>query len=110
MRVTYHELVGRVVLDRGGRKVGRVADLRAAPMEGRLRVVGLLVGDAPLLARLGLGWLEAVAVEVGASDYFVPWHQVDSIGPRIRLKVTKGELQRVAAGGRAERSRDDGRS
>ena len=53
-------LLGRDVLDTQifdvrGRRLTRVADVELALQEGELRVVGVDVGVAPLLLRLGLG-------------------------------------------------------
>jgi len=93
VRITYHELVGREVIDRVGRTIGRIADIRAEMVDERLCVTGLLVGEPSLLGRVGLQRLEMLAVEAGVPDYFVPWHQVAAVDRQVRLSVTLQELQ-----------------
>lgn len=99
MRATYHELVARAVVDAEGKHVGRVADLRAENVNGRLRVTGLLVGEEQLLARFGLQIAELVG-HGRLIGYFVPWPAIVSIDKRIKLRVGKESLERLPAVGR----------
>ena len=51
--VLLHELLGRVVVDAAGHRVGRVVDAVADPWGNELRVTALLVGSSAWRARFG---------------------------------------------------------
>ncbi len=83
MRMLYHDLIGRHVITADGRRVGRIADLRAEPRDGRLRVTHLLVGARALIERIGRS--EQVTE--------VSWSLVRRVGERVELRITSAELQ-----------------
>lgn len=94
MRTTYHALVGVVVHDAEGARVGHVADLRAKNIRGRLRVAELLVGESELVARFGIKVGELIGRRALAG-YAIPWRLVATVDrERIILKVGKEKLER----------------
>jgi sporulation protein YlmC with PRC-barrel domain len=69
------DLIGCVVRTEGGEKLGRVHDLRAhAAGDGGWILMGLVVGPAGLLARLGAGGEEAVR-----RGNVIPWEAITSL-------------------------------
>jgi sporulation protein YlmC with PRC-barrel domain len=69
------ELVGCVVRTEGGERLGRVHDLRAhASGDGGWVLMGLVVGPAGLLARLGAGGDEAIR-----RGNVIPWEAITSL-------------------------------
>ena len=69
------DLIGCVVRTEGGEKLGRVHDLRAhAAGDGDWILMGLVVGPAGLLARLGAGGDEAVR-----RGNVIPWEAITSL-------------------------------
>ncbi len=87
MRLLYHDLVGKHIVTTDGRDVGGIADLRAEPRDGKLRVVSLLVGPRALVERIGSG--------VPAAE--IPWSLVHRIGELVELRVTSAELVELLA-------------
>jgi sporulation protein YlmC with PRC-barrel domain len=87
MRLTYHDLVGSRVITDDGRRLGRVVDVVACPVDDHtLRITGLLVGYRALVQRIGRRRSRMGRIEV-------PWSQVAAIeGHRIRLS---GPVDRV---------------
>jgi sporulation protein YlmC with PRC-barrel domain len=85
MELRYHQIVGSHVLTADGHRVGRIADLVAEPRDGRLHVVGLLVGPSGLIRRIFVA---------GRPTGEIPWSLVASIGHHVRLRVTRDEFQR----------------
>ncbi len=82
MRLLYHDLIGRHVVTADGRDVGRIADVRAEPRGGSLRVVSLLVGPRALAER--------IARRVPVTE--VSWRLVRRLGERVELGITSAEL------------------
>jgi len=76
--------VGRHIVTRDGRKAGWIADLVAKPIDGKLRVTGLLIGPSGLIARMFVA---------GKPTGDIPWSYVDRVGKDVRLRVTWDELQ-----------------
>jgi sporulation protein YlmC with PRC-barrel domain len=66
------DLIGAVVHSESGEKLGRVHDLRAHHMDGEWRLVGLLVGERGIVARL-VGGTEEEPVRGGR---VVPWEAI----------------------------------
>lgn len=93
MRVRFHELIGKQVLDANGEPLGRVADLVAQRRGEALRVTAIRIGPAALLQRVGARrppWL-------GAPAQSIPWALVTAIDERsLRLRVPDAELEAVA--------------
>ncbi len=82
MRLYFHDLIGRQVLTADGRSLGRIANLRAEPRDGKLRVTSLLVGPGALLER--------IASRVPFTE--VSWSLVRRVGERVELRATAADL------------------
>lgn len=72
------ELIGRVVVDADGQRLGRVVECIAAPRGDELRVVELLVGTRSWATRFGPG--------EGARGRRVRWEQIATLAPHITLR------------------------
>lgn len=100
------ELLGAHVVDRNGRRVGRVRDVGLTPRRERggdleLRVAGLLIGPGGLAERLGYAYgpvrgpwlLRTLLVRRARRLKSAPWSAVSRIGHRrVELSVTAGDL------------------
>jgi sporulation protein YlmC with PRC-barrel domain len=102
------ELLGAQVVDRNGRRVGRVRDVGLTPRRGgsrggdlELRVASLLIGPGGLAERLGYAYgpvrgpwlLRAVLMRRARRLKSAPWGTVARIGHRrIELSVATGDL------------------
>lgn len=73
-----HELIGRVVVDADGQRLGHVVECIAAPWGDELRVVELLVGTRSWATRFGPG--------EGARGRRVRWEQIATLAPHITLR------------------------
>ena len=89
MRLLFHDLIGRQVITADGLSLGRVANLRAEPREGQLRVTHLLVGPRALIER--------IAGRIPVTE--VPWSLVSRVGERVELRVTSAELSEATEAG-----------
>jgi len=76
--VRVQELIGRVVVDAAGRRLGRVVDVMAEPWNDELRVTTLLVGPGAWAARFG-----ATGRERGRR---IRWEEIAALAPRITLR------------------------
>jgi len=100
-QVRLQELLGRRVLARNGRPIGRIEEIRAAPRGRELAVEEVLVGPDAALERLSASLLgRALRLVVGGegrrSGYRVRWGQIDLADPRRpRLTCTVDELERL---------------
>jgi sporulation protein YlmC with PRC-barrel domain len=86
-------LVGRPVVDRDGKLVGRIHELRADVTGDDWTITHFLVGVGGLLERLGV----VLTLMVGGkgSPYVVPVDQVDlSDSRQARLRSRRSELRR----------------
>ena len=96
------EVLDNQVIDRRGRKLGKVDGIVLAASAGRpLRVVAIEVGAAPLVQRLharGGRWLERWMRRHGQSlsRTRIPWRRVRHVGPDVRVAVD-GERTRALA-------------
>jgi sporulation protein YlmC with PRC-barrel domain len=72
------QLMGRRVVDAGGRRLGRVVDCLAEADGDELRVVGLLVGPHAWAARFGSA--------AGRAERLVLWEEILALTPRITLR------------------------
>jgi len=105
------ELLGSVVVDRSGRRLGVVHDV-AAVQDGAvtgafgaaLRVEALLVGSWGVWARLGLSPAHVrgprpvrALSRLGGRGRTIPWSAVESVAPG-RVVVDAGGLSRDASG------------
>jgi len=70
--IRIEDLVGRPVVDRSGKTLGRLSEVRAEPRRGGLEITGVMIG-----AR---GWLERLAMWTGRRrprGWFARWDQLD---------------------------------
>jgi sporulation protein YlmC with PRC-barrel domain len=85
-------LIGKRVLDREGKPVGRIEELRAERRGRELVVTEYLVGAYGLLERLsalriGRYFLRAVAPSRSIEEQVIPWDRLDLTDPaRPRLR------------------------
>jgi sporulation protein YlmC with PRC-barrel domain len=99
--VRVQELLGRRVLAKNGRPIGRIEELRAEPRGRDLAVVEILTGPDAALERLAASLLvRALRLVVGGerrrAGYRVKWNQIDLADPRRpRLTCTVDELERL---------------
>lgn len=83
MRLSYHDLVGRRVIDPNGASLGRVVDLTAEAEGDRLVVTTLLIGPRAFLPRIGF----MPKGGAGGSPFReVAWRAVARIDDAIRLR------------------------
>jgi sporulation protein YlmC with PRC-barrel domain len=86
-------LVGKSVIDRDGKSVGRLHELRVDVNGDDWTVTHALVGVGGLLERLGL----ALKLIVGrsSSPYVVPVDQMDFSDPKqLRIRRARADLRR----------------
>jgi len=97
--VRVQELLGRRVLAKNGRPIGRIEEIRAEPRGRELMVEEFHLGGYALLERLSASILgRAVLPLFGAAGrragYRVRWDQLDLADPaRPRLRCTVDELE-----------------
>jgi hypothetical protein len=89
------DLIGRRVLDRDGRKVGRLEEMRAT-REGEYYVVSEFhIGPAALIERLAVRHL-GLTWPGRAHGYRASWDQLDLSDPhRPRLLCDRSELKKA---------------
>jgi len=99
MRARVELLVGRKVVDRDGRKVGRIEEIVAQARGGDLVVTEYLVGTSGMAERLSIhhfgSWLTRVmgAYTVSADPHRIPWNKMDLSDPEHpRLTCSVEEL------------------
>jgi len=91
-------LVGRLVRDTGGERVGRIHAVHAEPEGSDLVVRHYELGGAALLARFGLSILRLAGRPLRIEPLRVPWDQLDLGEPeRPRLRCTLAELKAASA-------------
>ena len=78
-----HELLGRVVVDAAGHRVGRVVDVAADPWGKELRVTALLVGPSAWRARFG--------PQPGDGGRRVRWEDIAALAPHVVLQAAGSE-------------------
>jgi len=90
--VAMDQLVGRRVIDRHGRSVGRIQELRVEMRGSEWIVTRYLIGVAGMLERFGLGLKLLIGRRV--SGYMVRPDQIDLSDPRrARLTCSREELE-----------------
>lgn len=88
-RMRYREMVGKVVMDVEGHRVGRVEDMLAARRGDRLCVTGLMIGPTALLERIGLLKRARISID---------WNDIQEVGRVITLRAGWKRPERI--GGR----------
>jgi sporulation protein YlmC with PRC-barrel domain len=88
-------LLGRRILDRAGKPIGRIEEICAEPQGDDTVVTEVLVGESALLERLAVRQtLGLVGLAWRRGGYRVRWDQLDLADPaRPRLCCEVGELQ-----------------
>jgi sporulation protein YlmC with PRC-barrel domain len=81
--VCLHELLGRVVVDAAGHRVGRVVDAVADPWGDELRVTALLVGPSAWRARFG--------PQPRDGGRWVRWEDIAALAPHVVLQAARSE-------------------
>jgi hypothetical protein len=95
-------LLGRAVVDRAGRTLGRIEEIRAERDGRDAVVVEYLVGAYGLLERLSAWPMGRIVRRLFGRTheyrpYVIGWDQLDLSDPqRPRLRVNRSELSRVA--------------
>jgi len=93
--VRLQELVGKLVLDVNGARVGRIRCVRAERDGDDCVVREYEIGAAALLSRFGISALSLIGWPLGREPLCVPWNQLDVSDPqRLRLRCAKEELSR----------------
>ena len=77
--VRLQELMGRVVVDAAGRRLGRVAECLAEPRGDELCVTALLIGPGAWRGRFGPGR--------GNQGHRVRWDDITALAPHIRVRT-----------------------
>jgi hypothetical protein len=87
-------LVGKLVRDVNGAKVGRIRSLHAEKVGDDCVVEHYELGGAALLSRLGISALRLVGWPLRKEPRRVPWEQMDLSDPDApRLRCTAEELK-----------------
>ncbi|HET9982210.1 MAG TPA: PRC-barrel domain-containing protein [Longimicrobiales bacterium] len=100
MEVRLERLVGRRVVDRDGRGIGHIEEVRAEEVGGELRVVEYLTGTLGARRRLMLATLPlhaagVLGIPLAGSGYRIPWRELDLTDPdRPRTRCRREELPR----------------
>jgi sporulation protein YlmC with PRC-barrel domain len=98
--VRVQALVGELVYDVNGARVGRIRSIQAESEGEDCVVREYHLGGAALLYRLGLSALRLVGWHGHGKPLCVPWDQLDISDPeRPRLRCTKEELERMGRDG-----------
>lgn len=79
-------LLGRMVRDANGRRMGRLEEVRAERVGGEMRVTEYLTGGIGAAQRIGLANLPFAALGLlglptGGGGYHIPWQQLDLSDP-----------------------------
>lgn len=95
-------LLGKQVLDRTGRPVGRIEEVRVQQQGDEWVIQEYLLGTAALLERLsawriGLAIMRCFGARKIHSSYSVPWNKLDLTDPEHPcLSCTIDELQQMS--------------
>lgn len=95
-------LLGKVIVDVVGDRVGRIEEVRAEQQGDEWVVVEYLIGLAAVVERLsawtlGLTVLRFLGAHKLQQSYRVPWYQLDWTDPdQPRLRCTRHELKALS--------------
>jgi hypothetical protein len=88
-------LIGREILTRSNRRLGRLEECRAERSGNRWVITEWVIGSAGLLERLGFGVRMILGLHTGRS-FVARWDQVDITDPeRPRLTCSVDELRKA---------------
>ena len=97
-RIHAEHLLGRVVYDRDGQKVGRIEEIEAEQTREGCYITSFVLGERGLLKRLsiwGIGplFFRSLSERGEKRARGVPWHKIDISNPkRPRLRCRREEL------------------
>jgi sporulation protein YlmC with PRC-barrel domain len=86
MRIS--ELLGRRVVSSSGLSLGRIHDVRAELIYGRLRLTGLVAGELGVLERYGIGTRGnggATRAKIHGHPV-IPWSRVVRVGSEVIVR------------------------
>jgi sporulation protein YlmC with PRC-barrel domain len=90
-------LLGRRVIAKNGKPIGRIEEIRATPRRGGLAIDEYLVGSYAVLERLSAWTIGRALLRTfggGKSGYHIPWDKLDiSDLERPRLLCAASELE-----------------
>ena len=93
--VRLDRLIGRKILTRNNRRLGRLEECRAERIGDAWAITEWVIGSAGLLERLGFGVRMILGLRAGRS-FVARWDQVDISDPeRPRLLCSMDELKRA---------------
>ena len=94
-RVHLDRIMGRIVRDVDGRRVGRVQEVRAEWRGEELELVEFHLGGTALLHRIGLPALRLVGVRFDPEPIRIPWDRMDLSDPEHpRFDGSRDDLQK----------------
>ncbi|MFB2894416.1 hypothetical protein ACE1CI_16020 [Aerosakkonemataceae cyanobacterium BLCC-F50] len=94
-------LLGKSVLDSGGKPIGRIEEIRAEKQGDEWIIEEYLVGSTAILERLsawklGLAILKLMGARKIHGGYRIPWDKLDLTNPdRPRLHCSLSELKEI---------------
>jgi sporulation protein YlmC with PRC-barrel domain len=82
------ELLNRRVVTESGDSLGRIHDVRAELVAGRLRVTGLAAGELGLLERYGIGTHGSGGPSQAKvhGHHVIPWERVVRVGAEVVVR------------------------
>ena len=109
-RLTVRALLGRVVHDVNGERVGKIEEMRAVQVEERLEIHEFIVGAHGALLRVAsrpvLRWMLEYFGVSGWRDHSIPWDWLDlSDAEHPRLVHPRAALQSKSAVPSIDRAR-----
>lgn len=91
--VRLQELIGKLVHDVNGERVGRIRCVHAEQDGADCVVREYEIGAAALLSRFGITALHLVGLPIDRQPLCIPWDQLDLTDPRRpRLRCAREEL------------------
>lgn len=100
-RIDLQMLLGRMVKDTNGEKVGRIEEFRAEEQNGETVITHYLVGRRGLRERLSISGLALTFIrpfgaQHVAATHKIPWEKLDLSDPKHpKLRGRKDEVQEI---------------
>ena len=100
-RIHLEKLLGRMVKDIDGEKVGRIEEFRAEDRDGETIITHYLVGREGLWERLSIAALAhtfilPLGARHGEATHKIPWEKLDLSDPKHpKLRGRKDEVEEV---------------
>jgi sporulation protein YlmC with PRC-barrel domain len=100
-RIHLEMLLGRMVHDRDGEKVGRIEEFRVDDRNGETVITHYLVGRKGLWERLSIPGLASffllpLGAQSGAATHKIPWEKLDLSDPKHpKLRGHKDEVEQL---------------